>query len=656
MFRFFVRAALAALLACAAGAAYAQPAPPPVAAYGRLPAISDAAISPDGRHIIIAQSDASATAFRIIEVDTQRSVYAARIEGTSTLRGVGWADNDAATFYVSSTQRPTAMAQGAYIRGQQYLEYMRVGVYSLRSGRQAFLLEDTDTNWMNPDLASLDSPIEGDPGYGRMLGYIREGDRDTRLVVYRVNLLTGRSTIADRGTGLDAVNYTLNERGEIVARSESDDRTNHWRLVSYVGREQHVLREGESDTGAAPGVQGLLADGRLVVVLRDEHNVPRLVAMDPQTGAEERLIPEQDESGCALTDPWTRRVVGVCWQRDFLRFRYFDASLNQVQQAINQTFDDGFAEIVSWSQDKSRFIIYGETSRDGGGYYLFEPATNRIVQIGMRYPELVGADFGIRQRITYSARDGVRVPAYLSMPTGATSNLPLVVLVHGGPHASDDFTFDWWASFLVSRGYAVLQPQYRGSTGLGRAWMEAGRGNWGDGVMQTDVTDGVDALVRSGRVDPARICIMGASYGGYAALVGATLTPDKYACAVSIGGVSDLVLMLDNVSIGNEHSFSADWWRLSMGDRRRDRAHLQAISPANLAAQVRIPILIMHGTQDSVVPIQQSRLMRDRLQQAGKNVRYVELNGDDHWLSDGALRTQALQEMERFLAENIGPR
>ena len=159
-------------------------------------------------------------------------------------------------------------------------------------------------------------------------------------------------------------------------------------------------------------------------------------------------------------------------------------------------------------------------------------------------------------------------------------------------------------AFLASRGYAVLQPNFRGSTGYGYEWFDAGRKGWGDGVMQTDVEDGAAALVKAGQVDAARICIMGGSYGGYAALAGATLTPERYACAVSVNGVSDPEDMLKDANRGGKTSMPAEWWSKSMGS---DMDQLRKISPLRKADQVRIPILLLHGIEDSVVPVDQSR-------------------------------------------------
>jgi dipeptidyl aminopeptidase/acylaminoacyl peptidase len=209
---------------------------------------------------------------------------------------------------------------------------------------------------------------------------------------------------------------------------------------------------------------------------------------------------------------------------------------------------------------------------------------------------------------------------------------------------------------LASRGYAVLQPNFRGSTGYGASWERAGWGQWG-GLMQTDVEDGVAVVIRAHLVDARRVCIVGASYGGYAALAGVTLTPDRYQCAASIAGVSDLNAMLLQEAAATRHdSISSDYWRLSIGDRQEDRERIRSVSPVNLAARVQIPVLLMHGTDDTVVPIDQSRRMLRALQSAGKDVRFVELRGDDHWLSDAETRTQMLRELETFLAQHLaGP-
>jgi dipeptidyl aminopeptidase/acylaminoacyl peptidase len=319
---------------------------------------------------------------------------------------------------------------------------------------------------------------------------------------------------------------------------------------------------------------------------------------------------------------------------------------------VEPTFSGGYVSLQSWSRDRARVLLFGEKVDDAGAYYIYETASKKLRLLGKRYPQLSSAEsLGERRSIKYKARDGTQVPAYLTLPAGAEpKNLPLVLLVHGGPHARDYFTFDWWASFLASRGYAVLQPNFRGSTGYGYDWFNAGRGGWGDGVMQTDVEDGVDALVKAGIADARRVCIAGASYGGYAALAGAALTPDRYACAISVNGLSDPVDLLGDHERSDPSGMVAEWWRKSMGS---DMDHLRKVSPQRQAGKVKIPVLLLHGREDSVVAVEQSRAMNRKLQVAKKPVKFVELGGDDHWLSSASTRTQMLQEIETFLAQTL---
>jgi dipeptidyl aminopeptidase/acylaminoacyl peptidase len=649
-----ILATVVAVLAFGATASWAQA--PPAASYGSLPAISDVAISPDGQRLAIANTIDGQSLLRVVNIESGAVEHTAAAQSGTKLRGVGWADDNHALFYTSQTMRTAQiLPRGAYMRGStDLLEYWRVGVYSRANGRQTYVEPERGMGWANPGLTQLIAPIDGDPGAGRMLAYSPAG-----FTVYRINLNNGSGDRMYYGDP-DTIDVLLNERGEIGAQIDSDQTTNRWRLQLREGDRRRTLLSGQTPTGAPPGFAGFLEDGRIAVAdrLGDEER-ERFYAVSTSNGEAEVLAEHEIfDVNRAIADPWTHRIVGAEWVEDLPQQRFFNADLAQIAERVRGHFEDGFATLHSWSRDRSKVIVFAETNNDAGSYFLYEPATDAMRLIARQYAELTtDAALGQRQAIRYRARDGVQVPAYLTLPAGgATQNLPLVLLVHGGPHARDNFTFDWWASFLASRGYAVLQPNYRGSTGYGDAWFTAGQGGWGDGVMQTDVIDGVDALVRAHIADPQRVCIVGASYGGYAALAGATLTPDKFRCAVSVAGVSDLMAMLNQTDreSGSE-GMASDWWRLSIGDRRADAEHLRSVSPANRAADVTAPILLLHGANDTVVPLSQSRTMHERLEAAGKPHRFVIMPGDDHWLSVGATRTQMLSEIEQFLAENLAP-
>jgi len=249
---------------------------------------------------------------------------------------------------------------------------------------------------------------------------------------------------------------------------------------------------------------------------------------------------------------------------------------------------------------------------------------------------------------------------YLTLPPGRElKDLPLVVMPHGGPASRDYLEFNWRAQALASRGYAVFQPQFRGSDGFGEAHLQAGYGEWGR-KMQTDLSDGVKHLVEEGMVDAERVCIVGASYGGYAALQGMVTEPGVYRCAVSIAGVSDLPAMLEaearqrGSGTTSQNPVIRYWARFMGADSRRDSI-LQELSPARNVGSIQGPILLIHGRDDTVVPLNQSQIMDRALRSAGKETQLIILEGEDHWASYAPTRLAMLEATVAFLLEHNPP-
>ncbi|MBL8544946.1 MAG: S9 family peptidase [Hyphomonadaceae bacterium] len=629
-------------------------------AYGRLPAVSDVAISPDGTHVALAESNlAGLTWVSIVNLNNPSERTTHGPPQSTQLRGVGWIDDQHVSFVIDRTYRTDQIPLPGGMRmpgPPRRVDIFRSGVIDIAGGDARVFYTDPENPWADWG-AGLIAPIEGDPEYVRLIGGNTNFDRGN-AAIYRVNLRANRSNrLTPNGTTTDTVSYTLDQRGQVAVRLDANQQSNRYGVYVYEGPTPRLLIEGVSPYGAPPSVEGLLPDGRVVLSMPadEEAGLAALFAYHRTTGERETLFQRDglDVAG-TLHDPWTRVIIGAAWVADELQVQYFDADLQRVHDAAVASLG-GSVQLSNWSRDRSRFIIYAERGMDGGGFYLFTPAANTMRRLAMRYPEIAQHPTGERQAIRYRARDGVSIPAILTLPEGGRTNLPLVLLPHGGPHGPrDDLGFDWWAAFLASRGYAVLQPNYRGSGGYGQAWQEAGYRQWG-GLMQNDLDDGVNALARAGIINPQRVCIVGASYGGYATLAGVTMTPERYRCGASVAGVSDLSQMLLETerNTGGEDSMSSDWWRQSIGDRSEDRDSVRAASPVNLASAVTAPVLLIHGTDDTVVPIDQSRRMLRALQGAGKNVRFVELSGDDHWLSDAPTRIRMLHEIETFLDEHL---
>jgi dipeptidyl aminopeptidase/acylaminoacyl peptidase len=260
-----------------------------------------------------------------------------------------------------------------------------------------------------------------------------------------------------------------------------------------------------------------------------------------------------------------------------------------------------------------------------------------------------------KKRITYTAADGLSIPAYLTLPAGRPPHdLSLIVLPHGGPAAMDTAEFDWLSQALADQGYAVLQPNYRGSS-ISVSFLQAGFGQWGR-KMQTDLSDGITYLAKQGIVDPAKVCIVGASYGGYAALAGVTLQPTVYRCAVSVAGISDLAGFLKWYTRGGLDAGRATrYWSRFFGVSGSSDPALATISPIQHVDAVTAPVLLIHGRDDTVVPYEQSQIIYDALQSRHKDVQLVTLNKEDHWLSLSETRAQMLGATVAFLRAHNPP-
>ncbi len=302
---------------------------------------------------------------------------------------------------------------------------------------------------------------------------------------------------------------------------------------------------------------------------------------------------------------------------------------------------------LSWTADRGIVLLLAGSDVEPGMVYVWDREHARLFALGRTYPDLDPQRLAPMESLSYEARDGLEISAYLTRPRQGQTPPPLVVMPHGGPFGRDTWGFDFLVQMLASRGYAVLQPNFRGSVYQGREFQQAGEGEWGR-AMQDDLTDAVQWMVGEGLADADRVCIVGWSYGGYAALMGAAATPELYRCAASINGVSDLT------RLRGEYSYDRTMLRRIDEILGTEGVDLDDYSPVRQAKRIRAPVLVVHAKDDGRVPFEHGQSMARALERAGGQVEFVPIERGDHALMDANSRLQMLQALEAFLDVHLG--
>lgn len=348
---------------------------------------------------------------------------------------------------------------------------------------------------------------------------------------------------------------------------------------------------------------------------------------------------------------WTDRngdVSAVLYTDDRQRVHWIDPAMNELQAEIDGALAGRSNWVVSKNRDLNRFIVWTTRADDPGHFYFYDRNAGVMSRLATPIEDMKGKPLSPVKAIQFTSRDGLQIQGYLTLPRGSSgTNLPLVVVPHGGPHVRDTWTYDADVQFLANRGYAVLQPNFRGSTGYGKKFLEKGYGQWG-GAMQTDLDDGVAWLVSEGVVDAKRVCIMGASYGGYAALIAAITSPEVYRCAVSYAGVTDVNAWMKSHRNDMLPTRYRKWRQKVHGE---EAAEVEVPSPIDLAGQVSIPVLLGHGTADDRVPFRQGEKMARALRRADKDVEFLKLKDAGHGY-EGADHVRFLNAVEAFLKKH----
>lgn len=646
---------LAGLLGLASSTGLAQSRLDPAAAFGARASVEDISLSPDGTKIAyLAPRSGQGASVYVATIGGGEPVQATGVDGNpERLVGCDWVANDrlACSIYavlkaseVTPVSRMVAFdTDGGKVKMLSQMENSRQryattyggGLLDLLPGEDGAVL--MDRNFV-PE-ATIGTRLASDKwGYGVVK--IDTRSLNTRVVEdpvrYGAEFITdGHGNIRIMGVQLPAGSGYSGQKIRYSYRTQDSKKWNEL---------------GEYDVLSEEGTNPYAVDPKLdaVYALRKLNGRQALYRIALDGSRREELVfahPQVDVDGVARIGR-SRRPVGAVYTTEKRQVEYFDPELKKLAASLAKSTKLPLIRFADSSVDESKLLVWAGSDMDPGRYFVFDKANRQLAEIMLARPELEHATLSPMQAVIYKASDGTSVPAYLTLPPGgAKTGLPAIVMPHGGPDARDEWGFDWLVQYYAARGYAVLQPNYRGSSGYGDAWFQKnGFQSW-----RTAIGDVVDAgrwLVAQGIADPKKLAVVGWSYGGYAALQSAVVDPGLYKAVVAIAPVTDLNLFKEerrnwsNFSIVNKYVGSGP--------------HVGEGSPAQNAARINAPVLLFHGEVDRNVTVTQSRVMADKLRGAGKKVELVTYPNRDHGLADSQVRTEMLRKSDAFLRSSMG--
>lgn len=607
--------------------------------YGNLPGIRSVVISPDGKHYAFIRAEGDNEYFVVTEVGTGE-IKAAANASSLKARSLFFVTNKHLILRASQTTRTPGY------RGR--LESSAAFSFNIETEKVRMLLRNTK------DIHPAQS------GLGRILGF-NEAEELVYMPafhqygtnpynLYKVKLSNGRGKVHAKGTK-HTLDWFVGDNGVVLAREEYDEDEKEHRIQSKLSGSWETVYSLKTALRRI-GVEAVSADQKSLLIVKGSGDREAVYSLSLVDGTIDGPLFSRDEADIEYLDTnFNRQLTAIVYTGFTPDYEFVDPRETKLYDRLSTTFPMSSVYYESVTKDKKKAIVKVSGAEGSGTYMLFDTEQVQLFSLASEYKVDAIAEL---KAIRYSARDDLSIPAIVTYPIGIEKqeNLPLIVLPHGGPESYDNLHFDWLAQYFANKGYLVLQPNFRGSTGFGYQFRYAGRGLWGK-EMQDDVSDGVGALVEAGYADPARVCIVGASYGGYSALAGGAFTPELYRCVISINGVSDLPRMLrdDRRKHGYNH-WVISYWEKLLGSDSVKSEQLKNISPVNFASAFRAPTLLIHGRDDTVVPIMQSEKMAKALKKEGKDVSLLRLKGEDHHLSSSSTRLAMLKAIGEFLDEH----
>ncbi len=502
-------------------------------------------------------------------------------------------------------------------------------------GNDKKLLADKRQIRLNYSLSRIFHTLPEDKGH--ILVVARYGDRPSIL---RSNVKTGKSKLITKGSR-NTVQFFSDAQGNPLYRLDWIDTSKTILIYDYVDgswerKERFDYYEEDQTTDNLTNFAGVLEDGSIVFRKQNDVSGYHEILKRDRAGKTSVYVSYPDKDVLNLARGNGNSVIGHRVAEDnIIRTKYEDKQRQREYEKIEaQLVEIGVTSFnySSWNKDSDLAIVRTNGQDDSGSFYFYQRGQNLVTFYSFAHRALNPDNLGVAAKVKYKARDGQQIQAYLLLPNDYQpgTKYPMVMLPHGGPHSRVYAYFNHFAQFLATRGYVVMQPNFRGSTGYGKAFKEAGHKQW-DGVMREDIEDGVNYAIRAGLVDKSKVCIAGISFGGYAALIGSLNQDRLYRCAISMNGVSHIPIQVEYTA----EKLEEVPWALkavyeSYGHPEKDKALLESHSPALRADEVSVPILLIGGKNDPIVPFKQQRIMRDALKEAGKKFQFIALDKTGH--------------------------
>lgn len=628
-----------AVLISAPGGASAQPAsssaPRPADHFAHLSPIDDPRLSPDGKLLAAKVAVRGEPFLMIIPMDGGAPRLVAT--GDNDLNYWRWVNNEWLVVGIGA-MTPFGSSGEAYVQRALGVSADGKTINPLLRKKRDIGQGGGDLIWVASDgsprikLAVQSSIYLTEPGFWPE--------------VHEVDVSNGRSSL-DIGSREGVMTWITDGAGTVrvgIGRNTQKEGGRILYRATGKGDFREIARTDTSEPLIAPEL--FVGGNQALAISDDARGFSAIYAYDLTTFKKGAMLHSSDgyDIGGIKSDRGGSKLAGFVRAEKAITTDWIDPAMRALQAEINGKVNGGQGKIISYSDDLTRSIVLFGAADAPGAYYLYDRPTGALKRLGYVNPSIAMAKLNPVRSVTYKARDGLPIQAVLTLPRGKNRNLPLIVLPHGGPSARDYEEWDWWTQFLAERGYAVIQPNYRGSSGLGTPFSEKGEGEWGL-KMQDDLIDAIGFMAKEGIADPKRVCIAGASYGGYAAVRAAQRDHQNYRCAISYAGVSDLGRLSRMQHSDLFGSKKSNWLKKQAPDFR-------SVSPVHAPQQVAIPVLLVHGARDTRVSVSHSREMASKLRQTGKDVTYIEQPKADHFFSRSEDRLEFLKAIEVFLAKH----